>query len=200
MGKAKLNIWVRGKNCRVIKRTGHLHIYNCLGEEVFAGWVIKDGHAEVELPPGCYIVRAGMRGGNIYSDRAIVIVRCEESACINLILPNFVEKEVHEHVEEMEEKRVKFELLAGGGCIPPVMLALGIEALKRENINIEELKTAYKVLMKAANIDKKQILCEISMEIEETHQNLDEMDAEERREAREYINILEKLKEILKST
>ena len=80
------------------------------------------------------------------------------------------------------------------------MLALGIEALKRENINIEELKTAYKVLMKAANIDKKQILCEISMEIEETHQNLNEMDAEERREARKYINILEKLKEILKST
>jgi len=81
-----------------------------------------------------------------------------------------------------------------------VMLALGIEALKRENINIEELKTAYKVLIKAANIDKKQILCEISMEIEETHQNLDEMDAEERGEAREYINILEKLKEILQST
>jgi hypothetical protein len=80
------------------------------------------------------------------------------------------------------------------------MLALGIEALKRENINIEELKTAYKVLIKAANIDKKQILCEISMEIEETHQNLDEMDAEERGEAREYINILEKLKEILQST
>ena len=81
-----------------------------------------------------------------------------------------------------------------------MMLALGIEALKRENINIEELKTAYKVLIKAANIDKKQILCEISMEIEETHQNLDEMDAEERGEAREYINILEKLKEILQST
>jgi hypothetical protein len=90
--KAKLNIWVRDKNCRVIKRTGHLHIYNCLGEEVFTGWVIKDGHAEVEIPPGCYIVRAGMRGGNIYSDRAIAIVRCEDSACINLILPKFCRK------------------------------------------------------------------------------------------------------------
>ena len=194
MGKAKLNIWVRDKHCRIIKRRGHLHIYNCLGEQVFSGWVINNGHAEVELAPGCYIIRAGMRGGNIYSDRTITIVGCEESACINLILPNFVEKDVQEHVWE---RRGKFKLLAAGGCAPPLMLALGREVLRRGgDTKTEELKMAYEVIMKAANVDKKQLLAEIDMEIEDTHQNLDEMDAEEKEEAREYMDMLEKLKRV----
>jgi hypothetical protein len=189
MGKAKLNIWVRDKNCRVIERTGHLHIYNCLGEEVFWGWVITDGHAEVEMPPGCYIVRAGMRGGNIYSDRVIAIVGCEEHACLNLILPNFVEENETAHAKKEADK---LRLLARGGCGPALALALGKEALLKD-IDQKELGTAFDVLMNTANINRDQLIAEIKTEIDETQRHLDEMKApEEVEEAKEHINLLEK--------
>lgn len=47
--------------------------------------VIK--HLEVELPPGCYIVRAWVCSSNLWSDRAMVIVDCGETACVNLVIP-----------------------------------------------------------------------------------------------------------------
>lgn len=198
MGKARLNIWVRDKNCRVIKRSGHLHIYNCLEEEVFGKpieWVIKDGHAEVDMPPGCYIVRAGMQGGNIYSDRLIAIVGCDEHACLNLILPDFVEgEEPAPPIIEAGELR----LLAGGGCAPALALALGKEAL-RKDINRQELGGAFNVLMNAANINKEQFIAEIDTEIEATLGHLDEIELkEEIAEAREHIDLLKQTKDIIK--
>lgn len=198
MGKARLNIWVRDKNCRVIKRSGHLHIYNCLEEEVFGKpieWVIKDGHAEVEMPPGCYIVRAGMQGGNIYSDRLIAIVGCDEHACLNLILPDFVEG------EEPAPPKIeagKLRLLAGGGCAPALALALGKEAL-RKDIDRHELGGAFNVLMNAANINKEQFIAEIETEIEATHRHLDEIKlSEEMAEAKEHVDLLRKTRDIIK--
>ena len=198
MGKARLNIWVRDKNCRVIKRSGHLHIYNCLEEEVFGKpieWVINDGHAEVEMPPGCYIVRAGMQGGNIYSDRLIAIVGCDEHACLNLILPDFVEgKEPAPPKIEVG----KLQLLAGGGCGPALALALGKEAL-RKDIDKHELGTAFNVLMNAANINKEQFIAEIDTEIEVTRQHLKEIElGEEMAEAEEHVDLLRKTKDIIK--
>lgn len=44
-------------------------------------------HIEVEVPPGCYIVRAWVCWGNLWTDRMMVIVRCGEEACVNLIVP-----------------------------------------------------------------------------------------------------------------
>lgn len=44
-------------------------------------------HVEVELPPGCYIVRAYVCSDNLWSDREMAIVDCGETACVNLIIP-----------------------------------------------------------------------------------------------------------------
>ena len=44
-------------------------------------------HIELEIPPGCYIVRAWVCWGNLWTDRAMVIVGCGSEACVNLIVP-----------------------------------------------------------------------------------------------------------------
>jgi len=62
--------------------------------------VIK--HIEVEVPQGCYIVRAWVYWGNLWTDRAMVIVCCGEEACVNLIVPRKV------------------------NCIPDVIVPVGI--------------------------------------------------------------------------
>jgi len=201
MGSAKLNIWVRDKKCRIVKRRGHLHIYNCncLGEEVFRGWVIVNGHAEVEIPPGCYIVKAGMNlphQTNLYTDRAVIIAKCNDEICLNLILPDFVEERTTTGTAGLVTER---RLLVKGGCVPPVLLALRIEAL-RKGVDPKELSATFNVLMKTANIDRNELIREIEVEIEDTHQHLDEMTDEEAEDAREYMSLLEKIKDILRET
>ena len=189
MGKARLNIWVRDKNCRVIKRDGHLHIYNCLEEQVFGGWVIADGHAEVEMPPGCYIVVAGMQGGNIYSDRTVSIVGCGDEACVNLILPNFEENDPR--VAPAMAAPVK--LLAMGGCAARLIPALAVHAV-REKI---DPKPALDVLIKTAKIDRKQLIAAIEEEIKELRENMDRIrkaGPEAEQEAKEYMDSLGKIK------
>jgi len=44
-------------------------------------------HLELDIPPGCYIVRAWVCYGNLWTDRAMVIVGCGGEACVNLIVP-----------------------------------------------------------------------------------------------------------------
>jgi len=44
-------------------------------------------HIELDIPPGCYIVRAWVCWGNLWTDRAMVIVGCGGEACVNLIVP-----------------------------------------------------------------------------------------------------------------
>lgn len=190
MGKAKLNIWVRDEKCRIINRRGHLHIYNCLGEQVFVGWVINNGHAEVEIPPGCYTVVAGMVHGNIYSDRTMVIVNCGEHACVNLILPNYNEKD-----NKMLQLAPR-NLLAVGGCAVRLIPALGVHAIHK-NIDPKEI---FDVLIKTAEIDRKQLIVAIENDIEDMKENLDEIrkaSPEEEKEAREYMGILEKIKNMI---
>lgn len=44
-------------------------------------------HMQVEVPPGCYVVRVHVcGGGNEWSDRTMVIVRCGDEACVNLVI------------------------------------------------------------------------------------------------------------------
>lgn len=44
-------------------------------------------HLEVDVPPGCYVVRVHVcGGGNEWSDRTMVIVGCGEESCVNLII------------------------------------------------------------------------------------------------------------------
>jgi len=41
----------------------------------------------VNVPPGCYVIRVHVCGGNEWSCRTMVIVSCEKVACVNLIVP-----------------------------------------------------------------------------------------------------------------
>ena len=103
MGMAKLDIWVRDKNCKPfrIEQPGqgefgdYVEIYDCQGNRI-QRWYLPKGiaHMEVEVPPGCYIV-----GGHIceppthlqeyineYADRTMVIASCKQEVCVNLIV------------------------------------------------------------------------------------------------------------------
>jgi len=45
-------------------------------------------HLHIEIPPGCYVIRVHVcGGGNEWSDRTMVMVKCSEEACVNLIIP-----------------------------------------------------------------------------------------------------------------
>lgn len=191
MGKAKLNIWVRDKNCRVVKNAGHLHIYNCLREEVFAGWVIKDGHAEVEMPPGCYIIVAGMQGrGNIYSDKTVAIVKCGDEACVNLILPDYKESGTKGNPHPQIAPK---NLLSVGGCAVRLIPALGVHAI-RKNIDPEE---AFNVLIETAEIDRRQLVAALENDAKELKKHLKEIPPEEKEEAKKYMTFLEKIKKMV---
>jgi len=183
MSFAKLNIWVRyAKCCAVVDKPGHLHIYDCCGNTVLEpGWVINHGHAEVQIPPGCYVVVAGMYGGNIYTERAMVIVRCGEDACVNLILPKFAST-------ENPELRDIPESIANGGCAVRVIPALVINALKQQI----DPKPAVDILLKAANIDKKQFIASIENEIKQITEI-----ARKDKEAAEYMEYLKRIKEMI---
>jgi len=190
MSYAKFNVWIRDqKCCGVIHRSFHLHVFSCCGKQVFSG-VFKDGHAEFRMPPGCYIVRAGVyfpHQSNIYTDRAMVIVRCGEEACVNLILPKYVEP------KPVPTEVTTANLIANVGCAPAVILALGVEALQK-NIDPEE---AFDVIMKTAEIDKKQMIAAIENDIQEISENIDEISKEERKDVEEYKMHLGKIKKMI---
>jgi hypothetical protein len=56
----------------------------------------RDGHVEIELPPGCYVVRGTMHSwfvhgllyGNWATERAITQVTCGQDACVTLYAPS----------------------------------------------------------------------------------------------------------------
>jgi hypothetical protein len=190
MGKAKLNIWARDKNCRIIKRTGLVRIYTCQ-EELVITELIQDGHGEIEIPPGCYIVKAGCFTGlgNIYTDRTMVIVRCGDEACVNLILPDFVEGAGAKGIPQPIERN----LLAVGGCAPTALLAFGVNALEK---NIDP-KDAIDKFIEVAEINRGQMIAAIETEIKEISENMDELKEDEIRESKEYQMTLKKIIQII---
>jgi len=104
MGMAKLNVWVSGLDepCKVDNRTWYVTIYDCDGNVLewcgkkYVVLPAKCGHLEVEVPPGCYYIKAvwGFRlvGGiyyvNHFTDAAIVQARCNETTCVKLFNPS----------------------------------------------------------------------------------------------------------------
>jgi hypothetical protein len=193
MGTAKLNIWIRDKRCcKVLKYDAHLHVYNCCGEQVM-GVFVPSGHVEVDIPPGCYYVRAGVYTGhgNVYTDHAFVIASCEDKVCVNLILPRFVPGTVPRVTADLGRP-----LLIGGGCVPPTILAAGIEGLNR-NFAHDEIAGTLHGLMKIAKVDKNQMATEIEAEITDVTQNLDEITGENQEAAKKYLGNLKQLKDII---
>lgn len=106
MGMARLNIWVSETDdpCRVSNRTWYITIYNCDGNVLqwcgrkYVVMPARCGHLEVEVPPGCYYVKAvwgftAVKPGleyrvNHFTDAAIVQAGCDETACVKLFNPS----------------------------------------------------------------------------------------------------------------
>ena len=103
MGMGTLNVWVSeiGDPCGLTDRTWYVTIYDCDGD-VFQ-WCGKRyvvmpapcGHLEVDLPPGCYYVKASWNywqvgsnyRANHFTDPAIVQVCCGETTCVKIFAP-----------------------------------------------------------------------------------------------------------------
>lgn len=101
MGLATLNVWIHDEQdtCKISDRVWFVTVTYCNGEVVewcghtFFAEPAKCGHAEFQLPPGCYVVR-GFRWITFkpfplffFTEHAVVIVGCEESACVHLFTP-----------------------------------------------------------------------------------------------------------------
>jgi hypothetical protein len=94
-------------------------------------------HLEVEVPPGCYIVRAWVCSGNLWTDRAMVIVGCGEDACVNLIVPP---KE---------------------NCIKDVVIPVGIAA-RDMRLQPDKVRIATEVLITTGRIQREALLKELT--------------------------------------
>lgn len=105
MGLSKLNVFVSGIDdpCSVDPRTWYITIYDCDGKVLeYCGkrYVVlpaRCGHLEVEVPPGCYyikavwgytVVRPGVYRANHFTDAGIVTVCCGQHACVKLFNPS----------------------------------------------------------------------------------------------------------------
>jgi len=106
MGMAKLSVFVSGTDdpCGLDSRTWYVTIYDCDGNVL--QWCGKKyvvlraecGHLEVEVPPGCYYIKAVwgftvvtpglVYRANHFTDAAIVNARCEQTTCVKLFNPS----------------------------------------------------------------------------------------------------------------
>jgi hypothetical protein len=111
MGMAKLQIWftAEGNPCTISERDDHdnlpweVAIMHCSGQVLswcgrrYVGLIARCGHLEVEVPPGCYVIRGGESmgvnphggiTGNHLTDHAVVTACCDESTCVTLFAPS----------------------------------------------------------------------------------------------------------------
>lgn len=105
MSTGTLDIWITapGDPCRIDNETYQVAIAHCDGAvlewcgEEYVGLDAECGHLEVEVPPGCYQIRAvrnriligsgGIYVGNWLTESAIVQVRCGDDHCVTLYTP-----------------------------------------------------------------------------------------------------------------
>lgn len=109
MGLATLNVWIHDQHdpCRISDLPWRIAVTYCNGNPVewcghtYSTEEAKCGHAEFTLPPGCYIV-SGLQGIELQlpckppvffplfvAERAIVIVSCDQTACVHLYATTF---------------------------------------------------------------------------------------------------------------
>lgn len=183
MGFGKLNIWVRNTACEVVDRAGHLHVYNCHGKLILPITWFQHGHIEVQVPPGCYIVQAGVVYGNIYTDRTMVIVRCGEDICVNLVLAQFLAPLPPELVVQ------PLVLYNCPAAMATALVANSFEA----GIKQEELTRAIDVIAKAARIDKAKMLDEVKKEVSLLEENMKQFTEKEQVEVKKYTSLAKKI-------
>lgn len=84
MGFGKINIWIRDrKTCGVLPAVGEVTVAQCCGKVVLED-KISDGHVDLKVPPGCYIVTARLEKSKATYE-TMVIVNCDKSACVNFL-------------------------------------------------------------------------------------------------------------------
>lgn len=111
MGLAKLQIWftAEGAPCKISDHDAHdglpweVAIMTCDGNVLewckrrYVGIPAPCGHVEVEVPPGCYIIRGGEQmgvnphggiTGNHLTDHAVVTACCDKEVCVTLFAPS----------------------------------------------------------------------------------------------------------------
>ena len=106
MGMTKLNIYVSGIDdpCKIDSRTWYVTIFNCDGSVLefcrkrFVLLPAPCGHLEVDVPPGCYYIKAVwnftvVTPGLVYrvnhwTDATIITACCDEHVCVKLFNPS----------------------------------------------------------------------------------------------------------------
>ena len=106
MSTARLNVWITeiGDPCHIIddKDEWFVHIVDCEGQVLtWCGRKYRDipakcGHAEIEIPPGCYAVLASHSRegainppfGNRLTHVQIVRANCGDHICVTLFSPS----------------------------------------------------------------------------------------------------------------
>jgi hypothetical protein len=100
MGLATLNVWVHDKRdpCKISDDFWFVAVTYCNGNPVewcghtYGGEAAKCGHAEFQLPPGCYVIHGFQFilepfPRFYFSDHAIVVIDCDQVACVHLYTP-----------------------------------------------------------------------------------------------------------------
>ncbi len=87
MGYGKINVWIREPDdCSVADMRGFAWARACCSQKIVAQEPLEKGHAELTVPPGCYIVDASWQPGCCGTAKeTIAIVTCNETVCVNLI-------------------------------------------------------------------------------------------------------------------
>jgi hypothetical protein len=151
--KAKLNIFVRDRTCALVAKSAHYHIYDCHRRQIIPTTWFSGGHVEVTVPPGCYQIVVGVYnpGGNLYTDIAMVIVRCGDDACVNLVLNDY-----RYALLITDTTTIAPMTLAFGGCGARGLMPFLINAAKAD-LKPEEIKRTFDVLTRAAGLEQKTV-------------------------------------------
>jgi hypothetical protein len=196
---AKLNVWVRDRNCETIKRAAHLHVWDCHDREIISGTNFTE-HVEVEVPPGCYIVTAGIyrpNQGNVYTDMTMVIVRCGDDACVNLVLNDFNRRLLPPLPVIGPIKPLPAPITLPTiqqGCAGRIFIPLILNA-EMMGIKSEEIQKALGILHKAANFNWDELSVHINAEIDMMETQIKKSpskDEAELKEINEHLSLLKK--------
>ncbi|KYK36564.1 MAG: hypothetical protein HXS46_15835 [Theionarchaea archaeon] len=79
--RGEIAIFMRDDMCRIVPVGGTVYIRSCCER----GWAdeqpIKEGHVQLRVLPGCYVVLIKPEEG--MSQEKMVIVKCNETVCLN---------------------------------------------------------------------------------------------------------------------
>jgi hypothetical protein len=155
MGWARLNVWIRDENCKVLKNAvsdpmlDWVGVYDCMGNEIAKATIpAGDAHLEIAVPPGCYIVKGHIcqwpEGKiNNSTDRVMVMACCGDVLCVDLIVPvvrTCVLRDLHPFVRDA------------------MQLVLATPATSRPSITRDQVVTTARVILKASNVQPREAL------------------------------------------